>query len=163
MTEKRTPNAERRTSNVERRKSFTALLNIQEAAPTYRAGESSTPNKRKRYDLEERLLEFAARIIRLVDALPHTRAGNHIGGQLLRCGTSPLANHGEVEAAESRNDFVHKLRICLKELRETSRWLRLVERVDLVRSGRTHPLFQEADELVRIFKTSIGTAGKRRA
>jgi len=163
MTEKGTRNAERRTPNIERRKGDTALFIVREAEPTYGTGASTRPNEKKRYDLEERLLEFAARIVRLVDALPHTRAGNHIGGQLLRCGTSPLANHGEVEAAESRNDFIHKLRICLKELRETSRWLRLIERVDLVRSGRTRPLFQEADELVRIFKASVGTAGKHRA
>jgi four helix bundle protein len=158
-----TPNAERRTPNIERRKRYPTLVSVQEAEPAYRAGASSAPSEKKRYDLEERLLEFAARIVRLVAALPQTRAGNHIGGQLLRCGTSPLANHGEVEAAESRKDFIHKLRICLKELRETSRWLRLVERVELVRSGRIRPLFQEADELVRIFKTSIRTAGKHRA
>lgn len=162
-TEKKTPNTERPTPNIERRKRNSAPLCVQEAEPTYRARESSAPSEKKRYDLEERLLAFAARIVRLVDALPHTRAGNHIGGQLLRCGTSPLANHGEVEAAESRNDFMHKLRICLKELRESSRWLRLVERVELVRAGRIRPLFQEADELVRIFKTSIRTAGKHRA
>ena len=162
-TEKKTPNTERPTPNIERRKRNSAPLCIQEAEPTYRARESSAPSEKKRYDLEERLLAFAARIVRLVDALPHTRAGNHIGGQLLRCGTSPLANHGEVEAAESRNDFIHKLRICLKELRESSRWLRLVQRVELVRAGRIRPLFQEADELVRIFKTSIRTAGKHRA
>jgi four helix bundle protein len=162
-TEKKTPNTERPTPNIERRKRNSAPLGVQEAEPTYRARESSAPSEKKRYDLEERLLAFAARIVRLVDALPHTRAGNHIGGQLLRCGTSPLANHGEVEAAESRNDFIHKLRICLKELRESSRWLQLVERVELVRAGRIRPLFQEADELVRIFKTSIRTAGKHRA
>jgi four helix bundle protein len=161
-TEKETPNAERRTPNVERRKRESAQPYVREAEPTYGAGDSSAPGDKKRYDLEERLLEFASRIVRLVDALPHTRAGNHIGSQLLRCGTSPLANHGEVEAAESRNDFIHKLRICLKELRETSRWLRLVERVELVRAGRIRPLFQEGDELVRIFNTSIRTAGKNR-
>ena len=73
----------------------------------------STPNVQKsselRFDLEERLLEFSANIIRLIDGLPNTRAANHIAGQLLRCGTSPYGNHGEVEAAESRKDFVHKL------------------------------------------------------
>ena len=162
INERGTPNAERRTSNAEQRKRYTAPLNVQETEPTYRAGDSSAPSEKKRFDLEERLLEFAARIVRLVDALPHTRAGNHIGGQLLRCGTSPLANHGEVEAAESRNDFVHKLRICLKELRETSRWLQLVEPVELVRASRIRPLFQEGDELVRIFNASIRTAGKNR-
>ena len=159
MNERGTPNAERPTSNVERRKKYLAPLHVQEADPTYCAGNSGAPNEKKRFDLEKRLLEFAARIVRLVDALPHTRAGNHIGGQLLRCGTSPLANHGEVEAAESRNDFIHKLRICLKELRETSRWLQLVERVELVRASRIRPLFQEGDELVRIFNASIRTAG----
>lgn len=76
------------------------------------------------YDLEERLLEYAARIIRLVERLPNTRAGNHVAGQLLRAGTSPLPNHAE--AQESRRDFVHKMRICLKELWESLRWLRLV-------------------------------------
>ena len=73
-----------------------------------------------------RLLDFSVRIIRLVDALPNTRAANHVAGQLLRCGTSPYGNHGEVEAAESRKDFVHKLKVCLKELKETRRWLRLL-------------------------------------
>jgi four helix bundle protein len=73
---------------------------------------------RPRFDLEDRLLEFSARIIRLADALLNTRAANHIAGQLLRCGTSPYGNHGEMEAAESRKDFVHKLKVCLKELKE---------------------------------------------
>src|SRR5208283_6094041 len=85
------------------------------------------------YDLEERLLAYAVRIIRLVEALPSTRAGNHVAGQLLRSGTSPLPNHGEAQAAESRADFVHKLKICLKELRESYRWLLLVQSVALVR------------------------------
>jgi len=78
------------------------------------------------YDLEERLLEYSARIIRMAERLPNTRAGNHIGSQLLRSGTSPPPNHGEAQAAESANDFVHKLNICLKELRESHRWLLLI-------------------------------------
>src|SRR5947199_8086298 len=87
----------------------------------------------EKYDLEERLLEYAARIIRLVEKLPNTRAGNHVAGQLLRSGTSPLPNHGEAQAAESANDFVHKFKICLKELRESYRWLLLIQRVPLLR------------------------------
>ena len=75
----------------------------------------------QKYDLEERLLEYAAVIVRLVEKLPNTRAGNHIAGQLLRSGTSPLPNHGEAEAAESRGDFIHKMGICHKELRESRR------------------------------------------
>jgi four helix bundle protein len=77
--------------------------------------------ERCEFDLEERLLEYAASIIRLVEKLAPTRAGNHVAGQLLRSGTSPLPNHGEAQAAESADDFVHKLKICLKELKESFR------------------------------------------
>ena len=113
-----------------------------------------------KYDLEERLLEFTADLVRLVDSLPNTKAANHIAGQLLRCGTSPLANHGEVEAAESRKDFLHKLGICLKELRETKRWLRLVYRLSLIDAATLHDILNELDQLIRIFAASIRTALK---
>ncbi len=75
----------------------------------------------QKYDLEERLLEFSVRVIRVTESLGNTRAANHIADQLLRSGTSPYGNHGEAEGAESRNDFIHKLRVCYKELRETRR------------------------------------------
>ena len=114
------------------------------------------------YDLEERLLEYSARIIRLVERLPGTRAGNHIAGQLLRSGTSPLPNHGEAQAAESANDVVHKLKICLKELRESHRWLRLIQRVPLLRPRLVDPLAKETDELVRILIRSLQTAQQRK-
>ena len=118
--------------------------------------------KEEKYNLEERLLEYAADIIRLVAKLPENRAGNHVAGQLLRSGTSPLSNHGEAEAAESINDFIHKLKICLKELRESLRWLLLIQRVPLLeRDGPARPLIQETDELIRIFVKSIQTAKKR--
>ena len=110
------------------------------------------------YDLEERLLDYSARIIRLVDRLPATRAGNHVGGQLIRSGTSPLPNHGEAQAAESAYVFVHKLGICLKELRESYRWLRLIQRVPLLGPKLVEPLTAETDELIRIFVKSIKTA-----
>ena len=113
----------------------------------------------RRYDLEERLLDYAVRVIRLVETLPRTRAGNHVAGQLLRSGTSPLPNHGEAQAAESRDDFVHKLRVSLKELRESFRWLRLIHRVPMVRDlTETKALLVETDELIRIFVQSIKTA-----
>ncbi|MBU4201304.1 MAG: four helix bundle protein [Verrucomicrobia bacterium] len=66
------------------------------------------------FDPEDRLLNYSAEIIRLAERLPHTRAGNHVATQLLHSGTSPLPNHGEAQAAESKNDFVHKMSICLK-------------------------------------------------
>ena len=103
------------------------------------------------------------RIIRLVEQLPNTRAGNHVAGQLLRAGTSLLPNHGEAQAAESRKDFVHKLKICHKELRESRRWLRLIQRVPLLKAALVEPLLQETEELIRIFHTSIQTANKRGA
>jgi four helix bundle protein len=116
-----------------------------------------------KFDLEERLLEFATRIIRVVESLPRTEVGRHVGGQLLRAGTSPYANHGEAEDAESADDFIHKLKICLKELRETWRWLRLIQKVPLVKKPELlEPLVDEADQLIRIFRQSILTARKNR-
>jgi four helix bundle protein len=114
----------------------------------------------ERYDLEERLLEYAARIVRLVEKLPNTRAGNHVAGQLLRSGTSALPNHAEAQAAESRKDFVHKLKICHKELRESRRWLRLIQRVPMLKASAMQPLVEETEELIRIFSTSIRTASR---
>ena len=137
-------NAERRTSNVELR------------------GAASDERRKASYDLEERLLEYAVRIIRLVDALPATKAGRHVADQLLRCGTSPLANHGEVQGAESRKDFIHKLGICLKEIREAQRWLRLIFEVPLVAPAKIQPLLAETDALIRIFVASLRTAEKNR-
>ena len=116
----------------------------------------------RNYDLEERLPQGPARIIRLAERLPNTRAGNHIAGQLLRSGTSPLPNHGKAQAAESANDFVHKLKICLKELRESHRWLRLIQRVPLLRPRLVDPLAKETVELVRIFVRSLQTAEQRK-
>jgi four helix bundle protein len=114
-----------------------------------------------RYDLEGTLLDFAVDVIELTESLPNTRAGNHIAGQLLRCGISPLPNHGEVEAAESRKDFLHKLRICLKELRETKRWLRLVSRLKRLGEPANLPeCLNEVEELIRIFAASVKTAEK---
>ena len=114
-----------------------------------------------RYNLEDRLLDYAALIVKLTEHLPTTRAGNHIAGQLLRSGTSPLSNHGEAEAAESRQDFIHKLSISLKELRESRRWLRLIHKVMNVPSiPELATALTETDELIRIFSASIKTAEK---
>ncbi|MFM7180229.1 MAG: four helix bundle protein [Verrucomicrobiales bacterium] len=113
----------------------------------------------RKYDLEERLLDFAAAVVKLTEAMPNTRAANHVGGQLLRSGTSPLFNHGEAQAAESPNDFVHKMKICLKELRESQRALKLIKKIPLIEDpARLDSLFQETDELIRIFVASLRTA-----
>jgi four helix bundle protein len=116
----------------------------------------------RKFDLEERLRNFSTRIIRLAEKMPKTTAGRHVGNQVLRSGTSPYANHGEAEDAESTDDFIHKLKVCLKELRETWRWLRLIQHVPLVQKpGLMDPLIQENDELIRIFYQSIITARRR--
>lgn len=115
----------------------------------------------RKFDLEERLLEFASAVIDLSEKLPNSRAGNHIAGQILRSGTSPYPNHGEAEDAESREDFIHKLKICLKELRETRRWARLIKRKGWGKDDPPLPLIlSESDELIRIFFSSIQTAKK---
>jgi len=115
------------------------------------------------FDLEDRLLDFSTEIIRLTEEIVKSRAGNHVASQLLRSGTSPFPNHGEAQAAESLNDFLHKMRVCLKELRETWRWLRLIRKVPLSENIKpVDTLIQEADELIRIFSASIRTAERRK-
>jgi len=111
------------------------------------------------YDLEERLIDFASEMIDLVEQLPDTRVGNHIADQVLRSGTSPAPQYGEAQSAESRNDFVHKMKLGLKELRETKVWLTIVQRKHLIAaSPKIDSLLKECDELIRIFAKSISTA-----
>ena len=167
-----TRNTEGGTSNAERVVRWIGGR-VKEDAPVYGAmhRSDSTPNTQRprpnaqrktnpRFNLEDRLLEFSARIIRLVDALPNTRAANHLAGQILRSGTSPYGNHGEVEAAESRKDFVHKLKVCLKELKETRRWLRLVKKSKMLPEKNMVLILAESEELIRIFFASVRTAEK---
>ena len=117
----------------------------------------------KEYDLEERLLTYAADIIHATESFVRSDAGRHVGNQLLRSGTSPLSNHGEAQGAESPDDFIHKLRICLKELRESGRWLKLARRVPLLKHpAELDALIEETGELTAIFVTSIRTATRNR-
>jgi four helix bundle protein len=109
-------------------------------------------------ELSERLLNFAVRVGKVVDALPDTRLGRHIAGQLVRCGTSPPPNYEEACAAESRNDFIHKLAIVLKELRETGCWLRMIVKGELLPAQRLESALDEADQLRRIIGQSVNTA-----
>jgi four helix bundle protein len=111
-----------------------------------------------RYDLEDRLINFAVQICSLTDRFPATPVAKHVSTQLTRSGTSPFANYGEAQAAESRQDFVHKLKVCLKELRETQAWLKFVERLRLCPEN-IEATRRECDELVAIFTASVRTAG----
>jgi four helix bundle protein len=116
-----------------------------------------------KFDLEERLLEFAVRVIRVSESMQRSPAGVYVADQLLRSGTSPYGHHGEAEGAESRDDFIHKLKVCYKELREARRWLRLAQRTPLVaKPALLEELLTEAGELVRIFAASIRTADANR-
>ena len=113
-------------------------------------------------ELEERLISFAVRIIKLTAALPKTPAGKHIAGQILRSGTSPAPNYGEARGAESHADFTHKLGIVLKELNETSIWLRIIERSQLLKRELLADIVPECIELGRIFTASVKTARAKR-
>ena len=119
--------------------------------------------EKQEYDLEDRLIDFAVRIMDLVEALPKTRVGNHVAGQLLRSGTSPAFNYGEAQSAESRSDFIHKMKVCLKELRETRIGLLMSRRKKLLPARDLTTILDECVELSRIFSASIRTAeGNRR-
>lgn len=114
------------------------------------------------YDLEDRLLDYGARIINLTRSLNSDYAQRHIGNQLLRSGTAPVSHHGEAQGAESPADFIHKFRLGLKELRESERWLKLIIRSNILPDQKLAPILDETDQLIRIFVSSISTAEKRR-
>ena len=109
-------------------------------------------------DLEDRLLDFAARVGKLVEALPDTRLGRHVAGQLVRSGTSPAPNYAEACAAESKKDFIHKLGIALKELRESRVWIKLILKSDMLPADRIEPLLDESNQLCNIIGKSVVTA-----
>jgi four helix bundle protein len=109
-------------------------------------------------DIEQRLVEFAVRIVKLSDSLPNKRSANHIAGQILRSGTSPAAQYAEARAAESSKDFQHKLKLCYKELNETRVWLKIIIQSQLAKPEKLSSLIQECDELCRIISASIKTS-----
>jgi len=115
----------------------------------------------RKFDLDERLINFSAAVIDISEGLPKSFAGNHIAGQLVRSGTSPALNYGEAQSAESRNDFIHKMKICLKELKETNIALQIIERKPLVKdSVKINKALSESKELISIFVKSIEPAQK---
>ena len=109
-------------------------------------------------ELEDRLIDFAVRVIKVADSLAESPAGKHVSRQLLRSGTSPAPNYAEARGAESNADFVHKLKIALKELNATSVWLRMVCRAGLIKSELLEELIDENQQLCRILNASVKTA-----
>ncbi len=114
----------------------------------------------RKYDLDERLINFADMIIDISEALPKTFAGNHIAGQLVRSGTAPALNYGEAQSAESRNDFIHKMKISAKELRETYNCLRIIRKRKWHEEDSLLSILDENNQLISIFVKSIETAKK---
>lgn len=119
-------------------------------------------DRAKSLDLQQRLIKFGARTSRVAQSLLNTRDGRYISEQLLRSGLAPGANYAEARAAESRADFIHKLRIVLKELNETESWLRQIVVNDLVRSDKMAAIIAENQELRWMIAASIKTARKAR-
>jgi four helix bundle protein len=114
-----------------------------------------------KFDLEERLISFAVSIIDIIETMPDTKAANHLSGQLLRSGTSPALNYGEAQSGESRKDFVHKIKLVLKELRESYVCLKIIYRTKLFKSEEKIKLtMNENNELISIFVKSTETAMK---
>ncbi|MBI3694701.1 MAG: four helix bundle protein [Acidobacteria bacterium] len=112
----------------------------------------------ERRDLGERLLEYGVRVIRVVESLPKTLVGRRIGDQLLRCGMSVGANYEESRGAESADDFVHKLQLALKELRESNYWLRLLDKAGTLPSKRLVSILDESTQLIAILSKAVATA-----
>ncbi len=114
-----------------------------------------------KFDLENRLIDFSVLIIEIVEEIPNSKVGNHLAGQLVRSGTSVSLNYGEAQSAESRNDFIHKLKVILKELRETFVSLKIIDRIKLYKTEKKIiKAKNETNELISIFVKSIDTAKK---
>ncbi|HKI89329.1 MAG TPA: four helix bundle protein [Draconibacterium sp.] len=118
--------------------------------------------KYKIYDLEDRLIDFTIKCSEIVEELPSSKLANHIGGQLIRASSSPALNYGEAQSAESPNDFIHKLKVILKELRESRVCLKIILRKPLLPESRAQSALDECNELIAIFLKSIDTAKKNR-
>lgn len=113
----------------------------------------------REFNLEERLIDFAVNVIKLVYTLLKSKAGNHLGGQLLRSGTSPALNYGEAQSSESRKDFIHKFRVILKELRESLICVKIIKKAKINCDLETLDfLYKESNELIAIFVKSLDTA-----
>lgn len=117
--------------------------------------------KNKASDLEQRLITHAVSVLAVAEMLSGTPAGNHIRGQILRSGTAAAPNYGEAQSAESRADFIHKMKVALKELRETRIWLLIIQQAGLVKPPTMlDDLVQETHELIAIFVSSTRTASQ---
>lgn len=112
-----------------------------------------------KFELEERLIDFAVQSMEIAELISNSYVGRHLGGQLMRSGSSPALNYGEAQGAESQKDFVHKLKIILKELRESHICLKIINRKGLMKQrGEIGSVLKECNELISIFVSSCKTA-----
>jgi four helix bundle protein len=119
--------------------------------------------EKRKFDLENRFVDFTCRMIDVVEALPKTRAGNYIAGQLIKSFHSPTSNYGEVQAAESKNDFIHKMRVVLKELKECRMALKIIIKKELIKPvKKLTGIFTETEALIAIIAKGISTAEKNK-
>ncbi|NOT38734.1 MAG: four helix bundle protein [Saprospiraceae bacterium] len=112
----------------------------------------------KAHDIEERLISISCKVLQITESMPKKPAAKHLGNQIIRSATSPALNYGEAQAAESREDFIHKMKICLKELRETYVCLKIISSMNFVSGENLFSLLQENNELISIFVKSLKTA-----
>ena len=113
----------------------------------------------KKFDLEDRFIDYTIRISKVVEEIESSKLGSHIAGQLIRSGSSPALNYGEAQSAESRKDFIHKLKIILKELKESRICLKIIERKPLISNiAKLTPIMEETEQLIAIIYKSIETA-----
>jgi four helix bundle protein len=125
--------------------------------------ENDNPKEERKYDLEDRLVDYSILISTVVEQFYNTKLGNHIGGQLTRSSSSPALNYGEAQSAESRSDFIHKMKVCLKEIRESRVCLKIAIRKPLCSDlSLMQKAFNETNELASIFNKSIATAEKNK-
>jgi four helix bundle protein len=115
----------------------------------------------RKFDLEDRFVDYTCRMIDVVEALPNSRAGIYIAGQLIRSCHSPTFNYGEAQAAESPKDFVHKMSVVLKELKECITALKIIRKKELIKPVlKLEDVYKETEELIAIVAKSIATARK---
>ncbi|RYY38929.1 MAG: four helix bundle protein [Chitinophagaceae bacterium] len=124
--------------------------------------QGTSGGEERKFDLEERLVAYACMMMSVVAALPNDRIGNYYAGQLVRSANSPAFNYAEAQAAESRPDFIHKMKVCLKELKECRTTLEIINKLRLIVAFSLEPHRKETNELISIFGRSIETA-KRNA
>ncbi|MBL9145726.1 MAG: four helix bundle protein [Verrucomicrobiaceae bacterium] len=127
-----------------------------------KSDDDNKSSQRKAEELEDRMIDFALRVGAVAEALPASKLGKHIASQIIRCGTSPAPNYGEADAGESTNDFIHKLGVVFKELRETRIWLKMIVRGKILPDRRMLPVLDECNQLCHIIAASIKTAKTNR-